>query len=219
MQPHVLPRVQVAAAAVALDLSCVCEQLVLPAAAAGWLQLAALERWPSHEQLQQAEVSKSMQQMSKGVLQAYYRRHSGRSAQLAADSQESGCSSIGFLHEALDDVEPATLQSWLRGSCDNSSSSSHPAAAGSTVHSTWGSRAGSALGRSRPASAAVGTRAAVAALTAGVQDSLLHGRVRVLQVAPLKPLDSWVSIARYLVEHAQYTAGQGLCGVMLELAR
>lgn len=214
-----LPRVQVAAAAVALDLSCVCEQLLLPAAAAGWLQLAALERWPSHEQLQQAEVSKSMKQLSKGVLQAYYLQHSHRSTHLVADSQEGGSTSTGFLQAALDDVEPATLQSWLRSSCDISSSSSHPAAAGSTVHSTWGSRAGCAPGRSHPPSVAAGARAAAAALTAGVQDGLLHSRMGVLQVAPLKPLDSWVSIACYLVEHAQYTAGQGLCGVILQLAR
>jgi hypothetical protein len=38
-------------------------------------------------------------------------------------------------------------------------------------------------------------------------------------VSPLKPLDSWVSIARYLVDHAQYTAGRRLCGYALELAR
>jgi hypothetical protein len=222
-QPCLLPRVQVAAAAIALDLSRVCDQLGLSAAAAGWLQLAALEHWPSPEQLQQAEVSRSMQQLSKDVLQAYCSRQPGTSTQPGADKQEGGSSSsTAFLREALDGVEPTTLQSWLRSSsCDSgSSSSSHPAAAGSTAHSTWGSRAGSAPGRSRPASAAAGARAAAAtaALTAGVQDGLGHGRVGVLQVAPLKPLDSWVAIARYL-EHAQYTAGQRLCGVMLELAR
>jgi hypothetical protein len=219
---------QASAAVAALELSTICEQVGLTTAAADWLQLAAPEQWPHPEQLQQAEASKAMQQLSNEALQAYCSSSKGRSrpqsaasSKLAAEQQTQDVVTVstGFLQQGLAGVEAGTLQAWL--STSSASSSRHCGGKGagdsSNAGSTWGSRVGSAQGRSRPASAA-GARAAAAALAAGVEGGLA-GKVDVLQVTPTKALDSWVSIARYLVDHAQYTAGQKLCSTALELAR
>lgn len=217
---------QAAAAVAALELSTLCEQLGLPTAAADWMQLAAPEQWPNLEQVQQAEASKAVQQLSIEALQTYFSRkgmswpQSATSSKVAAERQkQDGVSdSTRFLREGLAGVEAETLQAWL---CTSSTSSGYCGGKGAadTSHagSTWGSRVGSAQGRSKPASAA-GGRAAAAALAAGVKGGF-SGEVGVLHVTATKALDSWVSIARYLVNHAQYTAGQNLCSTALELAR
>lgn len=183
----------------------------LSAAAADWLKLAGPEQWPSPEQLQQAEQAQAVQQLAQDVLQ----QHTSSSAATTTEevvtaaagsstTAEQGQAS-GFLHDALHSANPATLQAWL-----NTSTSIQRSGRDS-------SKPSSAHGTRRPSSAAgAGAAAAVqAAVAGGVQP----GKVGVLLAKPLAVLDSWVSIAQYLVDHAQYTAGQKLCGFALQQAR
>lgn len=229
-----------AAAAVELQLSSLCELLGLAAAAVDWLQLAAPEKWPSAEQLQQAEQSNAVQQLALDILQAHTvsATASASAAGTRPQSAVSTSTSIqpeswkvqedaAFLREAVQGIEPATLWAWLHGS-PAGNAANDPAADNSlgvgSGDGTWGSRVGSAQGGRRPGSSA-GARAsaAAAALSAAATSSgtgnSSNKRVQLLQVKPLTDLDSWVSIARYLVDHAQYTAGQKLCTVALERAR
>jgi len=200
---------QVAAAAQALQLSTLCEHLGLSAAAADWLKLAGPEQWPSPEQLQQAEQAQAVQQLAQDVLQ----QHMGSCAATtgAVVTAATGSSptpeqaQAAFLLDALHSANPATLQAWLHTSTSAQCSGRDS------------SKPRSAQGTRRPSSAAgAGAAAAVqAAVAGGVQP----GKVGVLLAKPLTVLDSWISIAQYLVDHAQYTAGQKLCGFALQQAR
>ena len=214
----------------ALQLSTLCDQLGLSAAAADWQHLAAPESWPSAKQQQQAARSQAVQLLARDLLQGHAAGSVGRPAtagsceqpsqpppppQQQQQQQKLQGETPGFLVEVLAGVDKHTLASWL----PNTSSSGPD---GSTLdraasHGTWGSRVGSAQGGPRPSSAA-GAGAAAAALAAGVGGSGT-GSIRILQVSPVNALDGWVCIARYLVDHAQYTAGQKLCSFALEQAR
>jgi hypothetical protein len=215
--------VQVAATVAALQLSTLCDKLGLSAAAADWQHLASPESWPSAEQQQQAARSQAVQLLARDLLQANASGSAERpatagtaepAAQLQQQQKMQG-ETPGFLVETLAGVDKHTLASWLPNTRSNGPE-------GSTLdrgasHGTWGSRVGSAQGGPRPSSAA-GAGAAAAALAAGVGGSEA-GSIRVLQVSPVNALDGLVCIAQYLVDHAQYTAGQKLCGFALEQAR
>jgi hypothetical protein len=223
---------QVATAAVELRLSSLSELLGLTAAASDWLQLAAPDRWPSPEQVQQAEQSRAVQKLARDVLQA----HSVSACAAVSDGSGGSKSSdqlpkqvpdtAAFLLAAAQGVQTGTLSAWLAGrpldgyTKDPAVDNTSKVDAGD---GSWGSRVGSAQGGRRPVSSA-GARAgaAAAALAAGAPSRSSNGssrHVQLLHVKPLADLDSWVSIARYLVDHAQYTAGQKLCAVALEQAR
>lgn len=194
--------VQGMAAAMTLQLATLCKLLGLTSAAAGWLRLAAPEQWPSPEQQMQAQQSMAVQQLAHGLLLQH--GAGAGSTDAARDAQQhEDCKVTSFILAGIKEADASAVQAWLQGVTSRTPGSSQEAQAHSTLSST----------SSRPPSAA-GTGAAAAALAAGGG----HG-VEVLRVKPLSMLDSWARISRYLVDHAQFTAGQKLCRAALDLAR
>lgn len=219
---HRCVNMQVAAAAEALQLSAVCDQLGLAAAAAEWYRLAAPESCPSVEQQQQAAQSRRVQQVVLELLQAQTGSTQGQQplAEQQRPLQGDAAAPGAFLVDALAGVDQHTMSSWLPDSTGGSGLDSGSCDKAASLN-TWGSRVGSAQGGCRPSSAAAGAgmAAQLAGLSAGPPGGGQASSMQALQVSPVSALDSWVSIAQYLVDHAQYTAGQRLCSFALEQAR
>lgn len=213
---------QVAAAAVGLQLSALCEQLGLSAAASEWLQLATPERWPTPEQLQCAEASMGVQQLTQDLLlqanssSGVAAAASGGAATAGGNRSPAAAHQTAFLVEALQGVEPATLRAWQQA-CpqhdDNNTTNSHSSS--SSTHSRPRSAAG--VGAAAAAAAAASLASSRAGSNSNAYPQAVAGKL--LQLKPRVDVECWVSIARYWVDHAQYTAGQKMCGLALQVAR
>lgn len=220
---------QAAAAAFSLQLASLCDALRLPAAASDWRKLAAVERWPSQEQLQQAEQQAAVA----GVVDTVLLHHAqpvsaggGADVILPADQQTTvqaannggntgsnggGCSETvlaatpSFLVEALNQAGPVTVKHWVAENCNGNVGG--------------GRMKGGNSGLKRPASAAGAGAAAITAAGGTSESTAALLAAGVMQVKPMGLFECWLYMAQYLVDHAQYTAGQQLCSVAFSLAK
>jgi hypothetical protein len=199
------------AAAIALKLAAACEELGLIAEAAAWIELAAPDSWPSTQQQQAAAQQTAVQQLASHVLTA-------AAAATAGAAQDNASSQVpqhaGFLLAAVQQADPSAVQSWASSSGGGSSSSSGSCTAAAAKSSSQGAwRPGSASRmqlHGLPAAAAGGSAAVGEEVTFG-------GKAKWLR--PSSQQESLLGIAKYLVDHAQYTPAVRLCATALQLAR
>jgi hypothetical protein len=197
------------AAAVTLQLAAACEELGLVSEAAAWLEAAAPESWPSAQQQQAAAQLAALQQLASQVVTAA----AGNPAGAAQDSMSRDMPQhAAFLVAAVQQADPTAVQAWVESSCSTSPGSRSAAAV----------RCSSSRGTWRPASASKmqlqGLPSGAAAITsAGGEESTLGSKAHWLR--PLSQQECLLGVARYLVDHAQYTPAVRLCATALQLAR
>lgn len=206
-----------------------CEALGLTEDANTWLTSASPECWPSQQQLQQAEQQLAVHQLVDGVL-----AHAAQTAAAAAAAFGVAADTAGeasappvhaeFLSSALNQAEPNTLRSWLGSAISNSSTAGTAGGATTVQGALRPSSAHRLLANQAPAQGMNTNRSMTSSVyrtSGGVitpgEESVLAGKVHWLK--PMAMHDSWISIAKYLVDHGQYTAAMRLCTAAMELAR
>eukprot|EP00775_Hariotina_reticulata_P008283 gene8283-8470_t len=192
---------QVMAAAMTLRLASACEALGLWAEAAAWLALAAPDAWPTQEQLVEVAQQTELRHLVTQVLQqsdTVAPRLDANPGLQAADSAGGSAPALQILGAALQQADPAVWQYWLRPKGFH------------TVHDPAG-----VPSSSRSIMSAGGSPATKKSLENVVAASARRSR----HLKPLALQDALLGIAKYQVDHAQYTRGVRVCKAAIDIAR